>query len=69
MFYSNEPFRESFANVEDKKAGIGGRMIFGLNITPRISPFELFVETGLLVGFNRYFDPDIDYGMGFRYAL
>jgi len=69
MFYSNEPFRESFANLEDKKAGLGGRMIFGLNFAPKISSFEFFVETGMLVGFNRYFDPDIDYGMGFRYDL
>ncbi|MFI5264391.1 MAG: hypothetical protein ACHQM6_07745 [Candidatus Kapaibacterium sp.] len=69
MFYSNEPFRESFASIEDKKAGIGGRMVFGFNFSPHSSLFELFVETGMLVGFNRYFDPDIDYGMGFRYAL
>jgi hypothetical protein len=69
MFYSNEPFKESFANIEDKKAGLGGRMVFGMNITPTSSAFELFIESGMLVGFNRYFDPDIDYGMGFRYSL
>jgi hypothetical protein len=69
MFYNAEPFRESFSNIEDKKPGLGGRMIFGLNFSPRSSPLELFVETGMMVGFNRYFDPDIDYGMGFRYSL
>ena len=69
LFYTREPFHESFSNLEDKGFGVGGRAVFGMNITPKRSPIEFFVEAGLLVGINHYFDPDCDAGIGLRYNL
>ena len=68
-FYSHEPFPESFTAIEDNGFGVGARTIFGLNFQAIKSPIEYYVETGVLVGFNRYFDPDIDGAIGLRYRI
>jgi hypothetical protein len=69
IFFSREPHHETFSNLEDNKFGFGGRAIFGLNITPKRSPFEVFVEAGPLVGMNHIFDLDLDGAIGLRYNL
>lgn len=69
-FYTHEWGKpESFAAIEDKGFGIGGRAIFGMRITPNNSRLEFFFESGPMVAIARYFDPDIDGAFGLRYRL
>jgi hypothetical protein len=69
MFFSREPHTESFANQEDNGFGFGGRSIFGMNINPRSSRIQYFVEAGPLIAFKRIFDLDLDGAIGMRYSL
>jgi len=67
MFFSHEYAREWFDKIEDKGFELGGRAIFGLNITPVSSQFEFFLEAGPMVAFARYFDLDMDGAFGVRF--
>ena len=69
MFFSREPHTESFANQEDNGFGFGGRSIFGMNINPKSSRIQYFVEAGPLIAFKRIFDLDLDGAVGVRYSL
>ncbi|HZK75833.1 MAG TPA: hypothetical protein VFD13_02905 [Candidatus Kapabacteria bacterium] len=69
-FYTHEWGKpESFAAIEDKGFGVGGRAIFGMRITPNHSRLEFFFESGPMVAIARFFDPDIDGAFGVRYGL
>lgn len=68
-FYSHEPFPESFTSIEDNGFGVGARSIVGLSYRAPKSSFEYYIETGVMVSFARYFDPDLDGAIGFRYRI
>lgn len=69
MFYSKEPGNEIFTATEDNGFQLGARAIVGLGFAPRKLPFELFVETGPLIGLTRMLDIDFDAAMGVRVRL
>lgn len=46
--------------------GIGGRILLGLNVIPRNSPIELFVEAGPLIGISPAFGSSFDAAVGIR---
>ena len=69
LFFSREPHTESFANQEDNGFGLGGRIIFGMNIAPRNSRIQYFMEAGPLVAIKRIVDLDLDGAIGVRYSL
>lgn len=47
--------------------GIGGRGIFGLNVVPRKTPLEIFLELGVLIGFVPDFGSAADAAVGIRF--
>jgi hypothetical protein len=47
--------------------GIGVRGIFGVNIIPRRTPLEIFLEVGVLLGVSPAFGTGIDTGLGIRF--
>jgi hypothetical protein len=52
---------------EDGKTGIGGRVLLGLNLIPRRSPIEMYVELGPLVGLSPAFGTSVDVALGVRF--
>jgi len=55
----------SFRN--DNNTALGVRGVFGVNILPRRTPLEVFVEIGVLVGLTPDFGSGIDGAIGIRY--
>ncbi|HYM21374.1 MAG TPA: hypothetical protein VEW28_10290 [Candidatus Kapabacteria bacterium] len=47
--------------------GIGIRVMLGLNIIPRRTPMELFIEAGPLIGVSPAFGSAFDFGLGVRF--
>lgn len=47
--------------------GLGIRGIFGLNVVPRRTPLEFFLETGAMVGLAPDFGSAIDLALGLRF--
>lgn len=68
-FYTKEPHKESFASTEDNRFNVGGRVIFGMEYTPKASPLEFFLESGPLIPAGHIFDVDLDGAVGLRYKL
>lgn len=68
-FFSKEPKSESFFKVEDQGRAIGGRAIVGFDYLPRTLPVTFYFEVGPMIPIVKYFDPDIDAGIGARVAL
>lgn len=64
-FYYSE--HHGFYYRSDNGAGLGVRGVFGVNVIPRNSPLELFLEVGLLVGLSPSFGSAGDVGLGIRY--
>lgn len=64
-FYYTE--HHGFYFRSDNSAGLGVRGVFGINVIPRTTPLEFFLELGLLVGLT----PDVgsagDVGIGMRF--
>jgi hypothetical protein len=51
----------------DNEIGIGGRAMFGVNIVPRRTPLEIFVELGVLLAFVPDFGSAADAAIGVRF--
>lgn len=51
----------------ESNAALGVRGVFGVNILPRRTPLEVFVEVGVLVGLTPDFGSGIDGAIGIRY--
>ena len=51
----------------DGATGIGIRMMLGLNVIPRRTPMELFLEVGPLIGISPAFGASFDLGLGVRF--
>lgn len=64
-FYYTE--HHGFYFRSDNSAGLGVRGVFGINVIPRTSPLEFFLELGLLVGLTPDFGSAGDVGIGMRF--
>jgi hypothetical protein len=64
-FYYTE--HHGFYFRSDNSVGLGVRGLFGVNVIPRSSPFEFFLEVGLLVGISPDFGSAGDVGLGMRF--
>ncbi len=51
----------------DKNAALGVRGVFGVDILPRQTPLEVFIEAGVLVGLTPDFGSGLDGAIGIRY--
>lgn len=51
----------------NKNAALGVRGVFGVDILPRQTPLEVFVEVGVLVGLTPDFGSGLDGAIGIRY--
>jgi hypothetical protein len=49
------------------EVGLGGRGVFGLNVIPRRTPLEIFIELGVLIGFVPDFGSAADAAIGVRF--
>ena len=58
---------EDFYYREGGGAGIGVRGVFGVNIIPRRTPLEIFLEVGVLLGISPAFGTGVDTGLGIRF--
>jgi hypothetical protein len=65
IFYKRDG--EKFYVREGTTSGVAARVIFGLNIIPRNSPIELFLEAGPLIGISPGFGVAMDAGLGIRF--
>jgi len=52
---------------DDGVAGIAARVMLGINIVPRQTPIEIFLEAGPLIGISPGFGAAIDLGLGIRF--
>ncbi|MDR3666663.1 MAG: hypothetical protein P4L35_07470 [Ignavibacteriaceae bacterium] len=64
-FYYTE--HHGFYFRSDNGDGLGVRGVFGVNVIPRNSPLEFFLEVGLLVGLTPDFGEAGDVGIGMRF--
>jgi hypothetical protein len=49
------------------EAGLGGRAMFGVNVVPRRTPLEIFLEFGVLIAFIPDFGSTADAAIGVRF--
>lgn len=59
-------YKDRFIRTRDE-AGLGGRAIFGVNVIPRRTPLEIFVELGVLIAFVPDFGSAADAAIGIRF--
>jgi hypothetical protein len=52
---------------DDGSTGIGARILLGLNIIPRNTPIELYLEAGPLIGLSPAFGTSMDVAVGIRF--
>jgi len=52
---------------DDGAAGIAARVMLGINIVPRQTPIEIFLEAGPLIGISPGFGAAVDLGLGIRF--
>lgn len=64
-FYYTE--HHGFYFRSDNGIGLGVRGVFGIDVIPRNSPLEFFLEAGLLVGLSPSFGSAGDVGIGMRF--
>ena len=64
-FYDDGP--DNFYRRGDDDAGIAVRGIVGIDIYPRTSPFEIFLEFGPLIGLAPETGSAVDVAVGFRF--
>lgn len=67
IIYRQDPDRFYYREAEE--IGVGVRAIFGLNIIPRDTPIEMFLEAGPLIGISPGFGSVIDAALGIRFYL
>ena len=56
-----------FDNREEGQVGIGARVMVGLNVIPKRTPIELFLEVGPLIGISPGFGASFDAAIGIRF--
>jgi hypothetical protein len=54
---------------EGNETGIGARILLGLNVIPRNTPVELYMEFGPLIGISPAFGSSFDAAVGVRFYL
>ncbi len=59
-------YRNKFIRTENE-VGLAGRGIFGLNVVPRQTPLEIFVELGVLLAIVPDFGSAADAAVGVRF--
>ncbi len=59
--------KNTFYYWGDDETGIAGRVIFGLNIIPRRTPLEIFIEAGPLIGIAPNVGVNMDGAIGIRF--
>lgn len=59
--------RGNFYVREDNDLGLGVRGVFGVNVIPRRTPLEIFLELGVLVGLVPDFGSAVDAALGLRF--
>ena len=59
--------KEKFYYRESGEIGIGGRVIFGINVIPKRTPLEIFLELGPMIGFTPEIGVGMDVGIGIRF--
>jgi len=59
-------YRNRFVRTGDE-VGLAGRGIFGINVVPRRTPLEIFVELGVLLALVPDFDSYADAAVGVRF--
>ncbi len=47
--------------------GVAVRAIIGINVVPRRTPLEIFLEAGPLIGVSPAFGVDVDFALGIRF--
>lgn len=52
---------------DDGSTGIGARILLGLNVIPRNTPIELYLEAGPLIGISPAFGTSMDVAVGIRF--
>lgn len=63
--FEGHPFY--YRSYYNSEVGFGIRAIFGLNIVPRRTPLEFFVEAGPLIGISPAFGVGFDFALGVRF--
>lgn len=56
-----------FYYKNDNELGLGIRGVFGLNVVPRRTPLEIFLEAGALIGLAPDFGSAMDLALGIRF--
>ena len=59
--------KNKFYYWDDGETGIAARVIFGLNIIPRRTPLEIFLEAGPLIGIVPNMGVNMDAAVGIRF--
>ena len=62
----NGPFGGRELDRGDNNAGVGVRVMFGVNVIPERTPLEMFFELGPLVGLSQS-GAHLDVGLGIRF--
>jgi hypothetical protein len=52
---------------DEGETGFGARVLFGINVIPRNSPVEMFLELGPLIGIAPAFGASFDLALGIRF--
>lgn len=52
---------------DDNSIGLAGRVIAGINIIPRKTPIEIFLELGMLIGITPSFGVNYEAALGIRF--
>lgn len=67
LFYKYKGDHYYFYERDNDQAGIAMRVVAGLNITPRRTPIEIFLELGPLIGISPFFGVALDVAAGIRF--
>ncbi len=65
--YYYGPANSGFLYRTDGEAGLGVRMIVGMDFVPARTPLEFFVQLGPLIGLTPGFGVGIDFALGMRF--
>lgn len=65
--YEKDKGNDKFFYRDDDDFGLAARGVFGLNIIPRRTPLEIFVEVGVLVGLMPNFGTAGEAAIGIRF--
>jgi len=59
-------YKDKYFRTNDE-IGLGARGLFGINLIPRDTPLEIFLEIGVLLSLVPDFDSGADAGLGIRF--